>query len=225
MNTKTLKLFRYTAGAILALGAGNIFYGIRLESIGDFAAVISYISGIVIAVSLFTSNSQCLLVGCGIGAFSYVLYVINVLSNESRFGIIIYEASHAACYILLTMALLSKQDYKKMVIMAFLVGVAGTFVGIAMYIFTNDYYEFFEKIGYILNNVRSTIILFFPILLGIFAMDSEGALTPAVQTISASKEGKAENPIEKLTKLKALLDSGAITQEEFDAKKKQLLGL
>ena len=31
--------------------------------------------------------------------------------------------------------------------------------------------------------------------------------------------------VEKLTKLKDLLDSGAITQEEFDAKKKQLLGL
>jgi len=31
--------------------------------------------------------------------------------------------------------------------------------------------------------------------------------------------------IEELTKLKDLLDGGAITQEEFDAKKKQLLDL
>lgn len=34
-----------------------------------------------------------------------------------------------------------------------------------------------------------------------------------------------ETAIEKLTKLKQLLDEGIITQEEFEAKKKQLLGL
>ena len=38
------------------------------------------------------------------------------------------------------------------------------------------------------------------------------------------KPAKADR-IEELTKLKDLLDTGAITQEEFDAKKKQLLGL
>ena len=33
------------------------------------------------------------------------------------------------------------------------------------------------------------------------------------------------NAIDELKKLKELLDAGIITQEEFDAKKKQLLGL
>ena len=51
-----------------------------------------------------------------------------------------------------------------------------------------------------------------------------------------NQENKTENPIqtsnitqtsntEELKKYKELLDSGIITQEEFDAKKKQLLGL
>ena len=38
----------------------------------------------------------------------------------------------------------------------------------------------------------------------------------------------AENvndPIEEIRKYKSLLDDGIITQEEFDAKKKQLLGI
>ena len=35
----------------------------------------------------------------------------------------------------------------------------------------------------------------------------------------------ALSPAEELKKFKDLLDSGIITQEEFDAKKKQLLGL
>ncbi len=35
----------------------------------------------------------------------------------------------------------------------------------------------------------------------------------------------SENQIEELKNLKALLDNGAITQEEFETKKKQILGL
>ena len=34
----------------------------------------------------------------------------------------------------------------------------------------------------------------------------------------------AESQIERLTKLKGLLDSGVISQEEFETKKKQILG-
>jgi len=35
---------------------------------------------------------------------------------------------------------------------------------------------------------------------------------------------RSEDPVEAITKLKKLLDNGAITQAEFDAKKKELLG-
>jgi hypothetical protein len=44
------------------------------------------------------------------------------------------------------------------------------------------------------------------------------------QATTAPSFSKSD-PIEDLIKLKSLLDSGIITQEEFDAKKKQLLGL
>ena len=36
---------------------------------------------------------------------------------------------------------------------------------------------------------------------------------------------QANSPAEEVKKMKELLDMGIITQEEFDAKKKQLLGL
>lgn len=39
------------------------------------------------------------------------------------------------------------------------------------------------------------------------------------------KENNKNTPADELTKYKNLLDSGAITQEEYDAKKKQLLGI
>ena len=35
----------------------------------------------------------------------------------------------------------------------------------------------------------------------------------------------AIDPVEQLTKLAALLEKGLVTQEEFDKKKKELLGL
>ena len=38
-------------------------------------------------------------------------------------------------------------------------------------------------------------------------------------------ESKPTDSIEHLKRYKQLLDAGVITQEEFDAKKKQLLGL
>ena len=58
------------------------------------------------------------------------------------------------------------------------------------------------------------------------------AMQAGLKNITASipKHNKRIEPAsqpkyENLTKLKELLDSGAITQEEFDAKKKQILGL
>ena len=43
--------------------------------------------------------------------------------------------------------------------------------------------------------------------------------------VKKESKPKEENPIEQVKQLKELLDMGAITQEEFDAKKKELLGL
>lgn len=41
----------------------------------------------------------------------------------------------------------------------------------------------------------------------------------------ASSQGPAEDPLERIGKLKQLLDAGALSQEEFDAQKAKLLNL
>ena len=41
----------------------------------------------------------------------------------------------------------------------------------------------------------------------------------------AGAVAQSDDSIEKVKKLKELLDMGALTQEEFDAKKRELLGL
>lgn len=48
--------------------------------------------------------------------------------------------------------------------------------------------------------------------------------SPAASAAPAAQSA-AEDPVEQIKKYKALLDSGAITEEEFAAKKRQLLGI
>ena len=62
----------------------------------------------------------------------------------------------------------------------------------------------------------------------IFAMISnaiQDILEKRQSTQAATTIVQASSPAEELKKFKELLDMGIITQEEFDAKKKQLLGL
>ena len=51
------------------------------------------------------------------------------------------------------------------------------------------------------------------------------SLLAELQSGGASAAAPAADPTEELVKWKQLLDQGILTQEEFDAKKKQLLGL
>ena len=53
------------------------------------------------------------------------------------------------------------------------------------------------------------------------ANDTQSISAPKVETVNGATIGIAD----ELKKYKELLDGGVITQEEFDAKKKQLLGL
>jgi len=52
-----------------------------------------------------------------------------------------------------------------------------------------------------------------------------GAVAQGAPVAPQQAPAAAEDPYEKLTKLKGLLDSGVITQEDFDSAKKSLLGL
>ena len=48
-----------------------------------------------------------------------------------------------------------------------------------------------------------------------------GIMNPSQNTVNATKV----DPYEEIKKLKTLLDEGIITEEEFNKKKKELLGL
>ncbi|WP_334329850.1 SHOCT domain-containing protein [Companilactobacillus sp. HBUAS59699] len=54
---------------------------------------------------------------------------------------------------------------------------------------------------------------------------SEGYIQPNQRFNNPTARPTNDSSLEELDKLKKLLDNGTITQEEFDAKKKQILGL
>jgi hypothetical protein len=63
------------------------------------------------------------------------------------------------------------------------------------------------------------------LMIGLSASDNAAKEIPATAASKATMvEKNSESQIDRLTKLKSLLDSGVITQEEFDQKKKQILG-
>ena len=66
--------------------------------------------------------------------------------------------------------------------------------------------------------------IFIPIVACILMQDRINALC-TTKTVAAEKETEDDSTTEKLVRYKELLEDGVITQEEFDAKKKQLLGL
>lgn len=96
-----------------------------------------------------------------------------------------------------------------------------------------------EKIEYYRGKIRGTDAVFkqsivpkaiaLVDLINSFPEKALKSLTtePAVEQSAPStpQSSPATDPLDEIKKLKGLLDMGAITQEEFDAKKKQLLNL
>lgn len=84
--------------------------------------------------------------------------------------------------------------------------------------------------GYIDSSVITTgifcivfAILFFVVIFKIIMHFFK--ISKNLQKIADSSANQDAAKYEEIKKLKALLDQGVITQEEFEAKKKQLLGL
>ena len=68
--------------------------------------------------------------------------------------------------------------------------------------------------------------IFIPIVARVLMQDRINSLCTATNTSNSfSSPQQEEKKLENIKQLKELLDSGVITQEEFEAKKKQLLGL
>lgn len=113
-------------------------------------------------------------------------------------------------YILLMCAVGKKQSALKLCIAATIIAISATVV------------------NWIAYSTVPTIKIIFNLLIRTLPIVLSGLIlknTPVKKRNSATATQPSVSKVEALTKLKSLLDAGAISQEEFDAKKKQLLGL
>jgi hypothetical protein len=79
-------------------------------------------------------------------------------------------------------------------------------------VYGNDEFDFSRKLSVELARVNAV-------------GDVVAAMTGSVSSSQASAAPSAEHTADDILKFKSLLDAGVITQAEFDAKKKQLLGI
>lgn len=238
MNEKTLKLCRYLAAVAMAMGGlGNLIgANIGFDSLSSFAPLIFAIFQLLVAGALIASNTTILAVGCGMNALYLLLTVIVYIQWELGASHVLAELVRAASMVLLAVSLLQKKDGAQLYIIAFAVGAVSVCLG---YLF-NGGYTFLEKMENIVFGVSNLILgSYLPVFVGVLTIGGDApmaatspavaatspavaaarpAVVSAVQTVNVDSFGK-------ISKLKELLDIGAISREEFDEKKKEILDL
>ena len=167
----------------------------------------------MMAVSMFLGMRQVFIVGAGVQAVSCLIKLLALHKNIMN---ILSAVLLLLGYVLIVFALQDKKNASKYAIVSvilFLVGSVGNQIA------------FVKDTVSIIGAMKNFVSAASPILLACIVLEN----TPQAQTTKTVKQptktAKSDNRIEELTKLKDLLGTGVITQEEFDAKKKQLLNL
>ena len=237
MNKSSSKMWGMIAGGImLAITAYNVISVVQNYMNMDPAyrapfllsywrSVVGWILSVLFAVSLLTDNLnmakiiQILLVV--LSAMTLVLAIITV----SRLGdyvnpllFIISRILDAAVCVLVLMALLNRG---KTGLLFCIVSVAAALLSSLLMML-----GYRAPVGQALVAALPTGLMaaaqYVPLGLYLAGKDTTVAATAGRAPARAPADNKSS--IEKLSALKRLLDSGAITQEEFDEKKRQVLG-
>lgn len=236
MQKKTGSL-RYAAGACFAIAAlMDIIYVILNEYMS--MPIIAVIAGnVLLAVAMFASVPVLVAVGGGLQACAVIRTFFALFAVGDMPMYMLSKLLLLAAWILIVVAGLLKSGGK---ILGIIAGALAALQGIAAVVFFKLVYGFVPFPG-------STVFLRLVTIAGMvmvgLAVSSNTApaaakaavpMTPMAPTApvapmapmapAAPAAVPVEKQVERLTKLKELLDSGLITQEEFDAKKKEILG-
>lgn len=209
----TIKYFAGVCFGILAvLSLINL---VESHSIEDLVLTACYI---LVMISLFLSMRMLSMIGCGLLAFQRLLFIIKhgkgmIAAGYSSSFVFIWGI-FAVYFILLLIASINFKASK-----AF--GIAASILAFTIFVFL--------KIkGLRLSPTSHLLYLLY--ILGAFllgmAFDGKNEYPSENKvTNKQANPGVIESNTERLLKLKELLDRGIITREEFDAKKKEILGL
>lgn len=209
MNEKNLKVIRYLTGAMFIAVAlrwipsvltywGSGFIWLFISILGLAGVLLS-------ALSMFSGTYSLFAVGVGMLALQDLISLSGVTICRNIFLLI--------AYILLAVAVLQKKN----------AGVIGI-ISALLFIISDLFFQIIVNNNWwgIFYSVESSACEAAGAFLACLVLQN----TPQAQTAKAkhlTSTIKTDNHIEELTKLKDLLDTGVISQEEFDAKKKQIL--
>lgn len=225
MNEKIVKLCRNLAAVAMLMSAlGNLIGAdIGFDSLGSFAPIILVLSLLLMAGGLLVSNVAVLGAGFGLYSIYLALLVIEYIKWEIDACYTWANIIQAVGFVLLAVFLVQRKDDMQFIAISFGICVVGVCVGRLFY----EGSDFGVKLSNCVYGISNLILSFYlPALMGM--------LTPKSNTPLAIKNPVAVSPVaqsanvdsfEKINKLKELLDMGAISQEDFDAKKKEILNL
>lgn len=193
-----------------------------IRSVGTVhLSILWSIATILLAVAMFADKKRLFFVGITIHLVEALLYSIGSISFVQGILPFIIQLSimikgtfigFILCLVAYALILISMRDTQKQsqfIIIAVVLLCIGSVI--------NTHFQ--DGIFSILVKVIPSVI---PIAFAVFALQQPHKL---VAVSDNQDKSQLLNDVERLTKLKELLDEGAITQEEFDTKKKEMLNL
>lgn len=215
MNEKNLKIVRYITGVLfLALAITSFLYKYTFSgSTYAIGYIVSALGAAIMAVSMFLGMRQVFIVGAG---FQAVSCLIKLLALHENIMNILSAVLLLAGYVLAAFAIQDKKNTSKYVIVSVVLFLIGNIA--------NQIAFLTDKLS-IIWALKDFVSVASPILLACIVFENIPQAQTTKMVKQPTKTAKSNDRIEELTKLKDLLDTGVITQEEFDAKKKQILGV
>lgn len=220
MSEKNLRVIRYITGTLFAAAA---LTGIPqvVEYWGEPISLIAQSSfpvygTILMALAMYSGVYPLLAVGIVLHIIPQILRLFSGMKTVSPIICILFLAS----YIIAIIAVFQRKSSIKYGLISALLFAVASIVS----------YGLIQLFGTSWNaavNLLSSQIIRRPatIVLSCFVIQN----TPQIQTAKTVNQSpittQVDSPVEALSKLKELLDSEAITQEDFDEKKRQLLNL
>ncbi len=215
MNEKNLKIVRYITGVLfLALAITSFLYKYTFSgSTYAIGYIVSALGAAIMAVSMFLGMRQVFIVGAG---FQAVSCLIKLLALHENIMNILSAVLLLAGYVLAAFAIQDKKNTSKYVIVSVVLFLIGNIA--------NQIAFLTDKLS-IIWALKDFVSVASPILLACIVFENIPQAQTTKMVKQPTKTAKSNDRIEELTKLKDLLDTGVISQEEFDAKKKQILGV
>lgn len=209
MVNKTLQYITTICFALIAVKA-------IIDCFGNFSlgGLVYAVGSVLVVIAILNVTTKLSTVGFGVIAisvlYSLVLNLKTLMLFEPSFLLLFVYIVDLIVYIFLMIAGIYPKSAKTLGIISAILAI----IDLALMVISNSVVEGFQ---FVTTTILSKVLLIVgAILLGL-TYDSISKMK--------AQEKLESNKTERLIYLKSLLDKGIITKEEFDAKKKQLLGL